>query len=185
MKKNICAVAVFLFLFCLVSGLCAFDFSADVIMKNKQVGAQKGKMFVSEEKMRMDAAGMTVITRMDKKVAWILITPQKMYMEQQVDTKMVVTDKYPDEIERKLLGEETVDGRKADKYLITVKKNGGTEKIHQWICKSTGIPLKTAAVDDSWSMEFKNLKEGGQNASLFEIPSGFSKMSMQMPQIPR
>ena len=182
MKKNIFRMAAFLFIFSLVSGICALDFSADVVMKNKQMVAQKGKMYVSGEKMRMDAAGMAIITRMDRKVAWILMPVQKMYMEQPVDTKMLVTDKYPDEIERKLLGEETIDGRQAEKYLITVKKNGGTEKFHQWICKSTGIPLKMAAVDDSWSMEFRNLKTGAQDASLFEIPSGYSKMSMQIPQ---
>lgn len=179
MKKNIIGVSFLLFLFSLVSGLCAFDFSADAVIS---MYPYQGKTFVSGGKMRMETPQMLIISRMDKKVTWMLMPSQKMYAEVPINPNMVVTDKFHDEIDRKLIGQDTVDGKPTDKYLVTVKNNGVTEKIHQWICKSTGIPLKMAAADDSWFLEFKNLKIGSQDASLFELPSGFNKMSMQMPK---
>ena len=44
------------------------------------------------------------------------------------------------------------------------------------------MPVKTAAVDGSWSQELKNIKMGSQSDSLFELPAGYQKM--QMPQLP-
>jgi hypothetical protein len=175
-------MAAFLFLFSLVSGLCAFDFSSDVIMQHQGTTAKQGKIFMSGEKIRMDE--MIVITRLDKKIAWVLMPAQKMYIEQPINlnSNIVATKKLPGEIERKLIGQETIDGRIADKYLVTYKDKNGNKMIHQWICKTTGIPLKIAQIDGNDSMEFRNLKAGAQDASLFEIPSGYSKMSMQIPQ---
>lgn len=178
-------IGVIFVLFCLLSSLYAFDFSSDVVVRHQQTGIQQGRMFVSGEKMRMEATDMIIITRTDKKIAWMLMPSQKIYIEQPINPNMIVTDKFPDETERRLIGQEIINERETDKYLVSVKNSSGIEKIYQWICKTTGIPLKTAAIDDSWSMEFKDLKTGKQEASLFELPQGYNKISMQMPQIPR
>jgi hypothetical protein len=43
--------------------------------------------------------------------------------------------------------------------------------------------VKTAATDGSWWSEFKNIKTMPQDPALFEIPSGYKKMSFSMPDM--
>lgn len=38
------------------------------------------------------------------------------------------------------------------------------------------FPVKTAAVDGSWTQEYRNIKMGPQPNSLFEVPSGCKKL---------
>ena len=92
-------------------------------------------------------------------------------------------DKISGEVERKSEGSEMVDGRMANKYLVTVVVDGKTESVYQWIDEFVSIPVKTAAVDGSWSSEFKDIKVGRQDPSLFEIPEGYKKMAMGMPDM--
>jgi hypothetical protein len=48
------------------------------------------------------------------------------------------------------------------------------------------FPVKMAAVDGSWTMEYKNIKLGSQPASLFELPPGYNKMAVpSMPGAPK
>ncbi|HMK49021.1 MAG TPA: hypothetical protein VK435_03120, partial [Thermodesulfovibrionales bacterium] len=68
------------------------------------------------------------------------------------------------------------------KYLITYKINNEKNQVYQWMATDIKFPVKTAAVDGSWSQEFRNVKMGNQSDSLFEIPAGYQKMAM--PQFP-
>ena len=45
------------------------------------------------------------------------------------------------------------------------------------------MPVKTAALDNSWEMEFKNIRTGSQPESLFEVPAGYKKLSTGMPSM--
>ena len=86
------------------------------------------------------------------------------------------------EIDRKLLGTETIDGHPTEKYLVTFKNDGQTQKIHQWLATDINFPIKTADPDNKWIQEYKNIKIGKQPDKLFEVPEGYSKM--QMPTMP-
>ena len=76
-----------------------------------------------------------------------------------------------------------VDGKKADKYQIVYSENKKRVAIFQWFAAGLKLPVKTAAVDNSWSMEYKNIKIGKQPVSLFEVPAGYEKFSYQMPSM--
>jgi hypothetical protein len=177
----------------LATGICillsatlalAKDFSADMINKTK-AGISQGKIFVSKDKTRMETPESISITRMDKKVVWILMPKEKKYMEQAFDpAKAAATsEKVNGEIERKLLGQEVIDGRKTDKYQVTYTQNRKKETMLQWIASGLAMPVKMAAVDNSWTMEYKNIKTGKQADSLFEVPAGYEKFSVAMPSI--
>jgi len=157
----------------------ALDYSADVVSAGKGQSVT-GKIYVSQDKIRMDAAGTTSITRMDKKVAWIVMPGQKMYMEQPINPVSVAgaSEKMPGELDRKLVGPDTVDGKAVDKYRIRYASNGVEAVVLQWIDPKTNIPLKTAAEDGSWSMEYKNLAIEAQPGDLFEVPHGYQKFEM-------
>ncbi|MBC8199398.1 MAG: DUF4412 domain-containing protein [Desulfobacterales bacterium] len=174
------AISIFLF-----GGIAiAQDFSADMVSTTK-AGVVTGKIFVAKEKTRMETPQTTIITRIDKNIVWILMSAQRMYMEQPLKPENVVatTDKMSGEIERKLVGKETVDGKTTNKYRIVYVVADKEETIFQWIAAS-GLPIKSAAVDGSWTVEYKNLKTGKQPDTLFEIPAGYQKFSFGVPVMP-
>lgn len=165
----------------------AIEFSADTVTTTKDGHKMAGKMYFKADKFRMDMKtneDVTMITRIDKKVVWNVMTKQKMYMEMPIDlkNKPKVEEKYPGEIERKEVGRETIDGHPTTKYLITYKLDDKKNQVYQWLATDIKFPVKSAAVDGSWMQEFKNIKMGSQPDSLFEVPSGYKKM--QMPQMP-
>ena len=185
MRYSLRFVAALALLTIVTAAACyAEDFSADMVTYAEQ-GSFRAKIFLSGEKSRIEMPGAVTISRMDKKAVWVLMPDQKMYIEQPFDPRsaMGMRDKISGEVERKPEGSEMVDGRMAKKYLVTVVMDGKTESVYQWIDESVSIPVKTAAVDGSWSSEFKDIKIGRQDASLFEIPEGYKKMAMGMPDM--
>lgn len=177
--RKIIAIAVVFIILAFSSCVYAFDFSADVV--SRSAGQRMtGKIAVSKDKVRMDMGGMTTISRMDKMVSWVIMPNDKMYMEQPIDMSKTAgaSEKMPGEIERVSLGPETVDGRATIKYRVVYIANGVKTSMLQWIDNQTNIPVKTAAEDGTWSMEYKNLKSGAQDSSLFEVPAGYSKFAM-------
>jgi hypothetical protein len=184
MKSCIRFVLVSIAVFLTAAPALAADFSSDVAQTSK-AGTVNQKFFVSGEKLRMETASSVAIIRPDKNVMWMLMPHQKMYMEMPIDPSKVpaTSEKYQGEIERTLIGKEDVDGRITDKYRIVSTNAGAKTIIFQWFSPDIGIPVKTAAEDGSWTMEYKNIKMGGQPDSLFEIPAGYNKMSMEMPSM--
>ena len=134
---------------------------------------------------------MIMITRQDKKVAWTLMPAEKMYMEMslaQASTKDK-TDPSQYKIEQTVVGPETVNGVSTTKSKIIMTGPKG-EKMggFMWVTKENiVVKMDAIAVDKKEKLRFKteltNLKVGKQDAALFEIPSGYSKMSMGMPSI--
>jgi len=108
-------------------------------------------------------------------------------MEMTADPKQAPQgDKVTGEVSRKLIGKETIDGHSTEKYEVTFKDGNKTEKMYLWIATDIKFPVKMAAVDGSYTMEYKNIKMGAQADSLFEVPSGYKKMAMPaMPQMPK
>jgi len=191
MKNRVRAITGFAILFVLLSTTVALaaDFSGDMI-QTTQMGVKKLKIFVSGDKSRVESEDSIIITRIDKKVMWIIMPQQRMYMEQSLNPEHLMTpmDKYPGEIERTLIGREVIDGRAVDKYrIVTAIAMGATEMkstMYQWLAPDLGFPIKMAAEDGSWMVEYKNIRQGGQAASLFEVPAGFQKSSDQMMMFP-
>lgn len=182
--KMFCVMALGLVMMVFAGAGFAGDFSADMVSTSRE-GSSSGKMYVSGENSRMEMPGMIVINRMDKKVAWMLMPAEKMYMEQALDTRTAAgaQEKMEGEIERIAEGKETVNGRAVTKYRVTYEAQGKRESVFQWLDEKARIPVKTAAVDGSWSMEFKNIETGSQDQALFEIPAGYQKMSFNMPDM--
>jgi hypothetical protein len=170
-----------LILFC--SGIAhAFEFSADTVITAKE-GKTTGKIFYKADRFRMDMKTpeeMTMITRMDKKVVWNIMPREKMYMEIpfSMQNRPRVDDKVEGEIERKLIGSETVDGHPTKKYLITYQSGKAKEQMYQWWATDINFPVKSSAVDGSWVQEYKNITFGSQPNSLFELPTGYQKFQM-------
>ena len=183
MKRVVFCLAVVLGI--LFSGnVFAADFAADVVTTG-QGGSMTAKVYVSGDKSRMETPGSVAISRMDKKVVWILMPDQRMYMEQPFDPSNVMSgsEKVQGELDRAPLGKETIDGKSTDKFKVTYQIEGTKNEMYQWVEGGTNLPIKSAAIDGSWSVEYKNIKTGPQPGSLFELPADYKKFSMEMPDM--
>ena len=180
MKKIFNVLSVLLISIGLLGGsqASAQEFSADMV---NRVGKQTmtGKIYVSHDKVRMDMAESIMIIRSDKKITYMVMPSQKMYMEHPIDLSKApkVAKALVGEIERVSLGKENVNGYDTEKFKVTYKENKKEISVYQWI-KDGQFPIKVEAVDGSFSTEYKNLKVGSPSADLFEPPSGYTKMEM-------
>lgn len=170
---------------CCALNACAADFSADMV--NTAGGrTMQGKIYMAGNKMRMETAEGITITRMDKRVVWILMPREKMYMEQEFDQSKApqTSEKVTGEVERKKVGQEMIEGKQADKYEIVYMADNKKETMYQWVLPQIKMPVKMVVPGkNGWSLEYKNLKMERQPDSLFEVPAGYEKFAMQMPSM--
>ncbi len=171
----------------------AADFSADMINKSP-MGQIEGKIFFKEgnfrQEMMMGGQKQITIFRKDKKVVWVLMPAQMMYMEMQAGSHQNMALVDPDEIDKiggkKYLGKEKVNGYVCSKYRYTFHDKSSGTAIY-WISDKLNFPIKmkTEGTSGSMSMEYRNIQEKTVSASLFNIPDGYQKMSMpMMPRMP-
>jgi hypothetical protein len=179
---NVFALLVSVFLFSASAG--ALEFSADTVMTAEGHKTQ-GKIYGKTDRFRMEISQpshMIMISRTDKMLAWNIMPDQKMYMEIPLDPQNAPKTEIKGEIERKHVGSETIDGHPVKKYLVTYKEDNRTSQLYQWMATDINFPVKSADINNKWVQEYKNVKIGPQPNSLFELPSGYSKM--QMPKMP-
>ncbi|MBN1615522.1 MAG: DUF4412 domain-containing protein [Deltaproteobacteria bacterium] len=157
----------------------AMEFSADVV--NKAGGkVVTSKIFIKNNKFRMEnrESGVINIVRQDLKKSWMIMPGQKTYMEVKIDPSVLPREKMQGELDRKFIGQETIDGHPCKKYMVTYSQGKSIQKSYQWVATDINFPIKTAALDGSWSMEYKNIRMGPQADSQFEPPAGYQKMTM-------
>lgn len=170
------------------------EYSADQFMGSGDKTI-KSRVYHAPGKQRMDmeeGGGRQIfITRADRKLFWIVMPDQKMYMERSLEEgKKERRDLTDCSFAQKAAGKETVNGIDAAKSEIEVScpdksEYGGT----MWTSKE-GIMVKMDAVAKGkgskgrFRMELKNLKIGKQDPKLFEVPSGYQLMKMPMGIVP-
>lgn len=169
------------------SGLAlAAEFSADMIHKSDGM-TTKGKIYVKGKKMRMEkvtSEGKAItIMHMDTGDVWIIHPAQKMYMDMKgmgFDASALQSDEEISKIaEKKHLGTEKVSGYKCEKYFyIYHDKSLGTTT--QWVSRKLDYPIKALYRGPTGEIitEYKNIKEGRIEDSLFQIPAGYRKMQI-------
>jgi len=168
----------------LVLGAAAgeLEFSADVQTTVKGV-TTGSKMSFGGDKWRLEttAAGKTTVSiaRQDRKLVWVLLPEQQLYMEQKMkpEQQRGLTQRMAGELKRQKLGSETVNGMVCDKYEVTYKEGAKRSKLYQWM-SADGWPVRSAALDGSWRTEFNNIKKGAQPAALFEVPAGYNLINV-------
>lgn len=188
---------------CLVIGhrALAQEFSADVT-STKGGGAGINKIYSSNNKVRFEsqsqnAMGPTAIILDESQHKNIALMPERhMYIDAPLPmVKPIITQFWRVDDPNNAcsqwktaaqqagtdqnwgsctkVGADTVNGRDTVKYEGVSKKG---EKTHVWVDTKLHCVIKTE--DSGGTMEFKNIKEGAQPASLFEIPSDYTKFDM-------
>ncbi len=177
-----CLILTFTLIFAV--SVAAVELSADMLIKQGNV-EKKGKVYIKGEKQRIEAEGQGItIIRGDRRVAWTIIPEEKSYIDMPLEPNLVqkldVTSKMKDEVSRKLIGDEIVDGQKTKKYEVTLKSGPNTEKVYQWVRTDMDFPVKMADVTGKWSLEYRNIKKDAPD-SAFELPAGYERISVPLP----
>ena len=173
-----------------VAGVMAADlsiYSADIVTETSS-GTHKSHTYAKGIKQRMEVneEGQKAINIMrgDKKVMWMLMPNEKMYMEMPLNTQkedMASKLNDPDiKVEKKFLADENVDGHPSKKYHVTMTRNGKKESSgFMWEATDlNNFPVKWQDEDKKTTVTWKNIKLGDVPDSMFEIPAGYKKMSM-------
>jgi len=164
------------------------QFSADMTSKSAKGDTATGKFYMGDRKTRMDMTshGMEVRMLFDLKAkkSYMLMVAQHMYMEHNIDEQpkgnmagpsvpSFKPECDPDHFTCKSVGTEMVNGRLCDKWVYTAK-DAGNEAANQttWVDMKIRVPVRVIHGDGS-QMDFTNIKEGPQEASLFELPAGY------------
>lgn len=168
------------------------EYSADSYIETEDMMV-KAKVYHAQGKERreheVEGEKSIMIIRFDKRLIWTLLPDAMMYME----IKMIEGNKENRDdlsnykIEETVVGEDVVNGIKTtkSKIILTNKKTGEKLGGFWWVSKE-GIVVKmdVIAVDQGSKtrikQELKNLQIGRQDPKLFEIPDGYSRMSMPM-----
>ena len=172
-------------------------FSADmqfIPTRGGGMARDNGKMYFGSGHMRMDMqggqhGGTVIITDFKTQTTDILMSEQHMYMEHKAgemtghrpgmmpNIKPLRDPSNPCADEEgttcKKIGVEQVNGRTCDHWQIT-HKDGKVSNV--WIDQKLHFPIKTVDEESTW--ELSNIQEGEPDASLFQIPSGYTKMDM-------
>lgn len=187
-------------------------FSADVQVSSTHDGRMTrdmtGRVYCGSGHMRTEVqgeggsrGGTIMITDFKTRTTDILMPEQHIYLEQMAgamlgnrpgmmpDVKPLLRDpSNPCAGEEgttcKNLGVEEVNGRACDHRQIT-EESGKVANV--WIDQKLHFPIKV--VSGEWTWTLTNIKEGEPDASLFQIPPGYTKMEkgsmMQMGRPPQ
>jgi len=177
--------------------LAQAEFSADMVDLQKQGTPTTAKFYFAKDKIRIESqggphGGGAIIVNYATQTSIVLMPQQHMYMEmpaQNQAQRLGYSFFQTGDVEnacgdwQKLrssqgaschkVGDETVNGRSTVKY-ETTSSNGDVS--HFWLDPKLRFPVKWQG--KSSSGELRNVQDGAQAASLFEVPAGFTKMDM-------
>lgn len=198
-------LCLFAFLFTASLVMAQAEFSADIVDLRKADAPPTAKIYFTKDKMRAEPTGAgghgggAVIVNFATQTSIVLMTQQHMYMEmpaQGQSQRLGYAFFQADEVENACtywqksphnqggschkVGSDSVNGRSTVKFETT---NSNGDVSHFWLDAKLRFPLKWDTKNSSG--ELRNIQEGAQPASLFEVPAGFTKMEMpggmQMP----
>lgn len=179
--------------------LAQAEFSAAIVDLQKPGTPTTAKIFFAKDKMRIEsqssnarAGGGAVIVNLASQTTTVLMPQQHMYMDMSQQSQMQrlgynffrtgnVEDACGDWLKVGAhkggschkLGNESVGGRDTVKFEATTA-SGVVSNF--WIDPKLRFPVKWQGKNSDG--ELRNIEEGPQPASLFEIPAGYTKMEM-------
>ena len=198
-----CTTSLFALMLLASFALAQAEFSADIVDLQKQGTPTQARIYSAKDKMRIESQdqnrdqhnlrGMgVVIMDMAKQSFTVLMTQQRMYMEvpsQAMEQRGLYSFFRTGDVENactdwqkmphnqggtcRKVGSETVNGRNTVKYEGT---NSSGDQSQVWLDPKLRFPVKWKGKNSEG--ELRNIQEGGQPASLFEIPAGYTKMDL-------
>jgi hypothetical protein len=174
------------------------EFSAEIVDTQKSGNPTKAKVYFAKDKMRFDSeeassrnAGAFIVN-FASRTAEVILPQQHMYMEmpmQAMEQKGMYSFFRSGDVDNACadwlkmernkggtchkVGNEAVNGRNTVKYEGT---NSSGDSSTVWLDPKLRFPVKWQGKNSGG--ELRNIQEGSQPASLFEVPAGYTKMDM-------
>jgi hypothetical protein len=152
-------------------------------MVDVKSGRVMQKIAVMPDKMYSEVFGTSgkreaiTILRLDQKKMFMFMEHNKTYLELPFDKDIFTASDLTwgvVEIKREKLGTETVNGYEATKYRITSKAMGTSITLFQWMAPEFD-PMPVRSEGMGITQEMRNIKTGRPDASLFELPKGYTR----------
>jgi len=176
------------------------EFSADVVTTKQSGSSVEMKLYLGKDKMRIESTDKARenqgvgILNLSTQTMIVLLKQQQKYIEmpaaQSPGQRLMYNFFQTGEVEnacgdwQKILrnqggtchkvGHETVNGRNTVKYEGTNSKG---ESGYFWLDPQLRFPVKWQEKDNTGG-ELRNIQEGPQPASLFQVPAGYTKFDM-------
>lgn len=156
------------------------EFSADMILLNKNKPFDEGKFYLGKSGGRLDLmkkAKQTQIFRFDTDTIEVWMHEGKMIMEMKMQYNALV-DYKPEGFSEVCIGEEVMDGHPCQKCIMSGKFMGKNIKTTVWKAKDLrGMVIKNMDEEGNGTV-IKNIALGPQSISLFQSPAGYRKMTL-------
>ncbi len=175
--------------------LAQTEFSAEIVDLQKPGTPTTAKIYFTKDKIRIEPqagsphGGGAFIMNFATQTSTVLMAQQHMYMEMPAQTQMQRQGYFffqASDVENACgdwqkmehtggschkIGNETVNGRSTVQYEGTSTSG---DVSHFWLDPKLRFPVKWTGKNSGG--ELRNIQEGAQPASLFEVPAGFSRM---------
>jgi hypothetical protein len=202
MSRWMVRISFFLGLLVVAPGALAQEFSADVV--NEKGTQDVKKIYSTRDKVRFEvgarnqAMGPSALIVDEAQNKWmVLLAERHMYMDSvpaMMKTPLVYQFWHVEDVDDACpqwkktaeqagtyknwgsctkVGSDSVNGRSTVKY-EGVSNQG--EKTHYWVDTKLHCVIKTDG--GSGGVELRNIQEGSQPSSLFEVPAGYTKFDM-------
>ena len=163
------------------------SYSADSYMESAE-GVTQGKVYVANDLERrefnQDGQSMVMILRRDKKLVWMLMPDDQMYMEVKIPKEGRADDLGNYKIDTTTIGPETVNGVETTKSKVIMTGPDNTKMGGFWWATREGIIVKMDAIavdknkKERFKIDLKNLEIGEQDPAMFEVPDTYTKLDM-------
>jgi hypothetical protein len=177
------------------------EFSADVVNHKQSGSTVEMKLYFGKDKARFESVDRTKedqgigIMNFKTQTVTVLLKQRQMYIELPAAQSPAQRDLYnffrAGDVENACgdwqriannqggtchkVGDETVNGRATVKY---EGANSKGDRGYFWIDAQLRLPVKWQDNKSDSSGELRNIKEGAQPESLFEVPAGYTKFDM-------
>ena len=175
------------------------EYSAEQVLIKDGKEQPIGNLYFSKEKIRIDHTmpgareKALIIFRQDRKLSYTVFPDKKKYLENALSEKdmkkqfgLPMGGAKDFSMKEESLGTETINGYKCEKKRIeTTMEIMGRKMTGQstvWISDKFDFPIRTEDQHGNIT-ELRNIKTGGQDQSLFEIPADFTKADNIMEAI--
>jgi hypothetical protein len=182
--KSLFKTCVFVFALCLAFSAFAGtvkEYTADMV--NVKTGKVMQKIAVTPDKVYSESFNDTgkreglAIVRLDQKKMYMVMEGEKSYIEVPfnkdtfsiADLNMGMT-----KVTREKVGTESVNDYTADKFKTTASGMGVSITSYQWVAPEFD-PMPVRTESQGQIQEMRNIKTGRPDASLFEVPSGYTR----------
>jgi outer membrane lipoprotein-sorting protein len=136
------------------------------------------------EEMSQEGMSITMIIRQDLGIVWTLLPGGNMYMEMDIDGVDAEGPAVPSTEgikEFREVGKEQVNGWPTTRYRVVTLEDGKEAEGDFWVTEHW-IPIRMEITmrdnpQETVTMEIRDLKVQAQDAALFELPPGATKMS--------